>query len=260
MNLLFNSPGSKTRLAKRLINMYPAHHTYIEPFAGCAACFWEKSPSPVEILNDYDPDIATTYRVVRDLTTSQMDCLLNSDWIVSQDRFDACQGSVDDPVENTYRFIYRRKASFAARENRIARMKIGNTLTTPKHLQKQNQRLRGVQVHNTDGLKVIRDNDKPGVFMFIDPPYPGYFWKWKHYQMNDIHDLFTTLQQVKNAKWLYAETPSVEDEISGVPDGWHQNYMTYPSTSYGGKKSIHREVIFTNYVLDQERIPTVQGA
>lgn len=258
MNPLFFSPGSKTRLAKRLIGMYPVHQTYIEPFAGGAACFWNKKPSPVEILNDYDPDIANAYRVVRDLSNHQLNSLIGADWRVSNETFARCQEPTDDEVESAYRFIYRRRASFAARENNINRTRIGSYLPVPKYLYDQHQRLRNVRIDNHDGVKVIEQNDRPGVFMFLDPPWPGYFWKWKHYEMSHIRDMLDALKDVKRAKWIYAETPSVEDEISGVPDGWHQNYMEYPSTSYGGKKSIHREVIFSNYELDRNRIPRME--
>ncbi len=55
--------GGKNRLAKRLIEIFPEHTTYVEAFAGGAQVFFHKEPSDVEALNDLDGEIANFYRV-----------------------------------------------------------------------------------------------------------------------------------------------------------------------------------------------------
>jgi D12 class N6 adenine-specific DNA methyltransferase len=49
--------GSKGRLAPWIASLLPAHHTYVEPFAGSAAVLFAKPPSPTEILNNRDGDL-----------------------------------------------------------------------------------------------------------------------------------------------------------------------------------------------------------
>ena len=49
--------GGKNRLAKRIIEIFPKHATYVEPFAGGAQVFFHKEPSVVEILSDRDGEI-----------------------------------------------------------------------------------------------------------------------------------------------------------------------------------------------------------
>ena len=259
MNPLFTSPGSKTRLATRLIGLYPRHHTYIEPFAGGAACFWRKTPSPMEVLNDYDPDITQAYQVVRDATPTQLQALTNREWTVNETTFDLCQEPHPDPLENTYRFLYRRRASFGSRERNLHRAKTGLRLTSPKYLSQHKTRLRGVQVLNGDALDVIRQYDQPGVFMFIDPPWPGYHWKWKHYQMGDIANLLDTLEGVQHATWLYAETTTLLDTLPDVPKGWRTSYLSYTGTGYGGVRKTRTELILSNYTLANQTSGGTKG-
>ena len=39
---IWGSPAGKKRLAARLVKLIPPHKTYVEPFAGSAAVFFEK--------------------------------------------------------------------------------------------------------------------------------------------------------------------------------------------------------------------------
>ncbi|MFQ6028198.1 MAG: DNA adenine methylase [Dehalococcoidia bacterium] len=227
--------------------MYPAHSFYVEPFAGGASCFWAKKPSPRELLNDYDPDVVQAYTVLRDASATQLQTLAGFDWRVSEDTFVQCQQPDPDPLVNTYRFIYRRRASFGARETILARNQVGKILPVAKHLPEQHARLKGVKITQGDGLATIRQQDRPGVFFFVDPPWPGYFKKWEHYTMAEIHKLIDTLRQLKHAQWLWAESPQILEVLGQIPQGWRQQELTHISTGYGGQRKISREVVFTNY-------------
>jgi len=55
--------GGKNRLAKRVIEIFPKHTTYVEAFAGGAQVFFRKEPSKVEVLNDLDGEVVNFYRV-----------------------------------------------------------------------------------------------------------------------------------------------------------------------------------------------------
>ena len=55
--------GGKNRLAKRIIEIFPKHTTYVEAFAGGAQVLFHKEPSAVEVLNDLDGEIVNFFRV-----------------------------------------------------------------------------------------------------------------------------------------------------------------------------------------------------
>jgi len=54
--------GGKTRLAKHIIPLFPAHQCYVEAFAGAAALFYKKEPVKVEVLNDLNGELVNLYR------------------------------------------------------------------------------------------------------------------------------------------------------------------------------------------------------
>ena len=65
---IWGSPAGKKRLAESLVDMLPAHKTYVEPLAGSAAVLFAKEPSEVEVINDADLEIADAYRLIKKLT------------------------------------------------------------------------------------------------------------------------------------------------------------------------------------------------
>ena len=247
---LFPSPGSKSRIAGHLVNLYPPHRRYVEPFAGGAACFWGKAPSPIEVLNDYDRDIVTAYKVVRDMDADQMQEFMSRNWLINEATFTLAQQPTDNPLEQAYRFIYRRRASFMARENRIARQRVGNVIPIGKYIQALHQRLNGVDILQGDGLRLLKEMDTPDTFFFLDPPWPGYFGKWKHYTMNHIRDLATALVNVKQAKWMWAETPSLWNELPEEEiKQWHIREISMSSTGFKGRRSTKKELLMSNYPI-----------
>src|SRR5687767_7997568 len=59
-------PGSKARLARWIVEQFPPHECYLEPFAGSAVVLFAKPRSPVEMLNDRDGRVCNLFRVLRD--------------------------------------------------------------------------------------------------------------------------------------------------------------------------------------------------
>src|SRR6202140_4685597 len=55
--------GGKNRIANKIIEIFPAHTTYVEAFAGGAQVFFHKEPSQVEVLNDLNSEIVNFFRV-----------------------------------------------------------------------------------------------------------------------------------------------------------------------------------------------------
>ncbi|HEV2973052.1 MAG TPA: DNA adenine methylase, partial [Pirellulales bacterium] len=58
--------GGKRYLAIRIIENFPAHRVYLEPFGGGASVLLNKAPVEVETYNDLDLRISRLFRVLRD--------------------------------------------------------------------------------------------------------------------------------------------------------------------------------------------------
>ena len=58
--------GGKRYLAKRIIEQFPPHRIYLEPFGGAASVLLNKEPVEVETYNDIDLRISRLFRVLRE--------------------------------------------------------------------------------------------------------------------------------------------------------------------------------------------------
>lgn len=58
--------GAKALLAPRMVELFPPHEHYVEPFCGSLAVLLAKEPSAHETVNDLDQDLMTFWRTLRD--------------------------------------------------------------------------------------------------------------------------------------------------------------------------------------------------
>lgn len=59
---MFNFVGSKHNIARWIVSHFPPHRTYVEPFGGCATCFFYKPPSQGEVYNDIQGYLVNLFR------------------------------------------------------------------------------------------------------------------------------------------------------------------------------------------------------
>ncbi|WP_199905478.1 DNA adenine methylase [Microvirgula aerodenitrificans] len=57
--------GGKFRLAPWILEFFPPHQIYVEPFGGAAGVLIQKPRSHGEVYNDLDGDIVNLFRVLR---------------------------------------------------------------------------------------------------------------------------------------------------------------------------------------------------
>ncbi|MGG3802015.1 DNA adenine methylase [Metabacillus fastidiosus] len=63
---ILHYPGSKWSMASWIISHMPEHKTYLEPFFGSGAVFFNKGPSIIEPINDMDSSAVNLFKVIRD--------------------------------------------------------------------------------------------------------------------------------------------------------------------------------------------------
>ncbi|MBN1404175.1 MAG: DNA adenine methylase, partial [Opitutales bacterium] len=76
-------PGGKSRLARYILPLIPAHRCYVEPFCGGLGMFLSREVPccTVEVINDFNGDLINLFRVVkfhRDAFLDELDLCLNS--------------------------------------------------------------------------------------------------------------------------------------------------------------------------------------
>jgi DNA adenine methylase len=196
--------GGKTRLAKHIIPLFPAHQCYVEAFAGAAALFYKKDPVKVEVLNDLNGELVNLYRVVKyhlEEFVHQFNYAL-----FSRQMFEWAKMSVPETltdIQRAARFYYLQKASFGGK---VAGQTFGTATTSPPKLRVSDarddllaswERLSRVTIENLDWATCIKKYDRPHTLFYLDPPYyqtAGYGVEFGLDQFEKIADILRTMK------------------------------------------------------------------
>lgn len=176
--------GSKFRLAPKLIEYFPPHDQYGEPYGGGASVLLRKPRSRVEIYNDLDDDLVNLFEVLRDPARSEI--LLTKVELTpySRSEFLAAYTEAEEPIERARRLVVRSfmgHSSIGSRIDRTTGFKTCNPAahgdpakawaTYPDALRHVVARVKGVSIENLPAEELIAARDGPGVLWYVDPPY-----------------------------------------------------------------------------------------
>jgi DNA adenine methylase len=243
--------GGKRALAKKIIEVFPKHTTYVEAFAGGAQVFFHKEPSKVEVLNDLDGEIVNFFRVCQ----SHYEELLRycRFLLVSRCWFDLLKTT--DPakltdIQRAARYLYVLKGSFASlivRPNyhwHVVQPPGFNLERLPQIIENAHKRLERVQLECLPFEEVLRHYDRPVTLFYLDPPY----WGRKLYRYNfttaDFEKLESCLRVVKGKFVL-----SLNDlpEVRTLFRRFHMREVDLPYTSQKRAGRRYQELLITNF-------------
>jgi site-specific DNA-adenine methylase len=202
MKQAFASPGGKRAIAKRLNKLIPKHETYVEPYAGGAAVYFNKDPatSKQEILNDLNASIANSYKYIKESgegDASRLETLVRAP---SEREFYRIKDKLDkEPAPATIEGFadFFRLTSYSFGADRMSYGHHQRKYSIADKLPGLKERLKNTEIENKDAIQCIKDHDSPTTFYYIDPPYPG-SWKDKYKQGYDhIEQLLDCLKAIK---------------------------------------------------------------
>ncbi len=175
--------GGKWRLAPWVMQFFPPHDCYVEPFGGAAGVLIQKPRSYAEIYNDLDGDVVNFFRVLRDPTMrfALIDaCRLTP---YAREEFDLAYEHTDDPVERARRTCVRAAMGFgsAGASKGITGFRVDtkraygtamrNWAEYPEGLRSVGERFTGVLIECRDAIDVMQAHDGHDTLHFVDPPY-----------------------------------------------------------------------------------------
>ena len=174
-------PGAKWRLAKWIISHFPKHTTYLEPFFGSGAVFFNKPRSKAETLNDLDGNVVNLFKIIRDRTEEFSRAVELTPW--ARDEYDASYEKTGDELEDARRFLVRcwqahgtKTASRTGWKSTVQGLEGSNGVMLWEKMAGRiiptAKRLRQAQIENQPATQIIERYKYVAVLIYADPPYP----------------------------------------------------------------------------------------
>jgi DNA adenine methylase len=223
--------GGKARQQSWIASVIDAtpHKTYIEPFCGTAAVFWVKKPTKIEILNDKDKRFSLIFKMLRHDQAEVLAFLKLIEYSKcafdeSYDLLRSGDSGLPDWKLGCWA-LFQIFASFSGYPDAHSfawRVKGQNPAAAwqrkIRSLQRFRDRLCNATILNLDGIKLIKRADKPGVLLYVDPPYIGAEHRYKVAEGFKHEKLAEALRELKNAKVVLSHY-YIEPYIS-LYEGW----------------------------------------
>jgi len=260
--MLFGYPGSKWRMSKHYVPLFPAHSIYVSAFGGSASEFAHKAPSRREIFNDVDANVHAVFAVLRDDTLSEKLIQLIENTTDSRCLYDECYTTLRDSsislLERAFAFLIIGNVGFMGKHPMVVRYyacslkkKARRLVRLPDYLCQWRDRMRLVEVENVDAFDLLDRYDAPDTFFFLDPPYHQTTCH-KDLFLHEIFDHRRFLKRIQNLKGkaMICSYPHGLYEVQLY--GWRK--ISFPILKSFNGRSPRTEVIWMNYDADGQRI------
>lgn len=196
-------PGAKWQLASWIIDHIPTHHTYVEPFFGSGAVFFNKPVSPSEYINDLDGEVVHLFRTLREQPEALAAAIELTPWAREEYELSYDLADTTDPLERARRTIVRHWQAYGGTAHRgtyrsgwrhsgpqggatknVTRQWEG----VPDRIRATAARLRHAQIECLPAVTLLGRINGPDVLAYVDPPYLGKTRKWKRFYAAEMFD------------------------------------------------------------------------
>lgn len=197
--MILRRVGNKKKIAPLIIQHFPKHNLYIEPFFGAGGMFFSKPKSPYNIVNDLDSDVFNLYRVLTERCAELIEAMQFLP--IHTDLFEHWKHHPEtDPVRRAVRFIFISNFGYMGNHYSM-RLNNKNVLQfIQEHINRTAELLHGVEFTNCDFRAMLNkislnSYDISNAFIYADPPYVNTDDNYEHsFTEQDSLDLFDTLQ------------------------------------------------------------------
>jgi len=255
MKSILKYPGGKSRIAEWIISFFPQHKTYLEPYFGSGAVFFNKEPSYIETINDIDGNIVNLFTVCREYP-KELSAAINLTPF-SRDEFERCYDQSSDQIEQARRTLVRFHQSFgtcnaSCNSWRNVQKHSGPRCATmwnylPDLIVDCCQRLKNAQIEHYDALELIKRYDDENTLIYIDPPYLQELRKKNMYKYEySLEQHKELLKVIKQSKSMIVISGYDNELYNAELAGWYSAEIE--TLAQMGKK--RTEKIWFNYVVN----------
>lgn len=256
MKAIMKYPGSKWSIAKWIIDFFPEHHSYLEPFFGSGAVLFNKARSNIETVNDLDWNVVNLFEWIR----SDPERLAREIYYTPYARQVYEEAFTSVPEESLAKAV-----NFYIRLNmghgfRTTGEKVGwkndvqgrekayasqDWCNLPEKIMQAAERLRGVQIENKPAVELMQRFNHEKVLIYLDPPYMPGVRNGKQYkcEMFDIESHGELLETAKDHKGPVLISGYETKLYNDMLKGWHRA----ETTCYSQVCSKKREILWMNY-------------
>lgn len=197
--------GNKSKIANKIIRLFPKHDFFIDMFFGAGGIFYNKPRAKDSICNDIDDDVFNLFRVVQESPTELYDQISLTP--IHESLWDYWRVNKEvDPVKKAVRFLFLSNFGYMGKSETISLIPGSFTKRTLLHrINKTFLASVDVKFTRCDFRELIPRivfsnsiyNDHKGrAFIYADPPYLGTTNNYKDgFTENDSLDLFNSLDQ-----------------------------------------------------------------
>lgn len=176
--------GGKWKLAPWIIDHFPPHFSYVEPYGGAASILMRKTPARNEVYNDLDEEIVNVFRVLREPEQAERLRQLLELTPHSRSEYAACfDRSPVDQVERARRIIVRSFQGYGSNsatvnhKNGFRNRRAGSAGPAldwsryPDCIPAFVNRLSAVTLECAPALEVMQRYNAEDTLFYVDPPY-----------------------------------------------------------------------------------------
>jgi DNA adenine methylase len=250
-------------LAPWIIEHFPPHQVYVEPFGGAASVLVRKAPAPAEVYNDLDGEIVNLFRVLRDPALAADLYALCAMTPYARAELELANEPSHHPVEQARRTLFRAWGSFGSagatrgRSGMRIYTKPGTRYSSvteswarmPEAIRGFTDRLRQVLIENRPALEVIDQHDDELTLHYVDPPYlpeTRSFDSGRYYRHElteaDHEDLLRHLSRIRGMVVLSGYRSALYDDL--LPGWQRREHSAVGSGRYGSVQRL--ECIWLN--------------
>lgn len=269
----FSYPGSKTTYASWIIDHFPKHKQYIEPFGGAASVLVAKPRSDLEVYNDLNGDCVDFFRAVRDHPDELERWVENTPY--SRELFEEYVESYpdwpDDVVERAGRFLTVQSQGFGGKligskqkpSYRYAKASTENEQSAMQwiwtnkddHINRLSERFDGVNIERLDYAELAGKYDHKDAFFYFDPPYVDVGDDYYNTDTDAFnHKRFVDTLHDMDAKWLV----SYDHNLPSGLDEYRTVSRTKDAT-FSSERPEKVETLTMNYDIDGVEIMSELG-